>query len=70
MPFPSGSAVAHGGNPHRPWRLPLGEDRAASPKSKISMCLPAIYLIRFYLPMSKYLQIPLVRRLDSAASGA
>ena len=28
-------AVAHGGNPHRPWRLPLGEDRAASPKSKI-----------------------------------
>ncbi|WP_176727078.1 hypothetical protein [Nostoc sp. KVJ20] len=29
------TAVAHGGNPHRPWRLPLGEDRAASPKSKI-----------------------------------
>ncbi|WP_267871699.1 hypothetical protein [Nostoc sp. CHAB 5715] len=23
--------VAHGGNPHRPWRLPLGEDRAGSP---------------------------------------
>ncbi|WP_442943858.1 RNA-guided endonuclease InsQ/TnpB family protein [Nostoc sp.] len=20
--------VTHGGNPHRPWRLPLGEDRA------------------------------------------
>ncbi len=31
----TGSAVTHGGNPHRLWRLPLGEDRAASPKSKI-----------------------------------
>ncbi|MEI1376112.1 hypothetical protein PQG02_07640 [Nostoc sp. UHCC 0926] len=25
------SAVPPGGNPHRPWRLPLGEDRTASP---------------------------------------
>ncbi|MEH2395214.1 MAG: hypothetical protein V7K21_27375 [Nostoc sp.] len=25
------SAVLPGGNPHRPWRLPLGEDRTASP---------------------------------------
>ncbi|MEH2465970.1 hypothetical protein [Nostoc sp.] len=25
------TAVSHGGNPHRPWRLPLGEDRTASP---------------------------------------
>jgi len=30
-----GAAVAPGGNPHRPWRLPLGEDRAALPH-----CLP------------------------------
>ncbi len=26
------SAVPPGGNPHRPWRLPLGEDRTASPR--------------------------------------
>ncbi|MEH1836110.1 MAG: hypothetical protein V7L29_29675 [Nostoc sp.] len=27
----SRTPVAHGGNPHRLWRLPLGEDRAGSP---------------------------------------
>ncbi|MEH1892900.1 MAG: hypothetical protein V7K92_26800 [Nostoc sp.] len=26
------TAVPPGGNPHRPWRLPLGEDRTASPQ--------------------------------------
>ncbi|OKH36932.1 hypothetical protein FACHB389_10470 [Nostoc calcicola FACHB-389] len=35
------AAVAHGGNPHRPWRLPLGEDRAALP---LRLCVIQIHI--------------------------